>query len=45
MKKHLLALAALATVSGVAAAQSVTMYGVLDTNVSIDDKEIGRAHV
>jgi len=38
MKKHLLALAALATVSGIAAAQSVTMYGVLDTNVSIDNK-------
>jgi predicted porin len=38
MKKHLLALAALATVSGVVAAQSVTMYGVLDVNVSVDNK-------
>jgi predicted porin len=33
MKKHLLALAALATVSGVAAAQSVTVYGILDTGI------------
>lgn len=33
MKKQLLALAALAAVSGVAAAQSVTMYGVLDVSV------------
>jgi predicted porin len=33
MKKHLLALAALATVSGVAVAQSnVTVYGILDTS-------------
>ena len=31
MKKHLLALAALATVSGVAVAQSATVYGILDT--------------
>lgn len=30
MKKHLLALAALATVSGVAVAQNVTMYGFMD---------------
>ncbi len=30
MKKHLLALAALATVSGVAAAQSATVYGIFD---------------
>jgi len=34
MKKHLLALAALATVSGVAAAQSATVYGILDLSVS-----------
>jgi predicted porin len=33
MKKHLLALAALAAVSGVAAAQSVTVYGIVDTSV------------
>jgi predicted porin len=32
MKKHLLALAALATVSGAAFAQSVTVYGILDTS-------------
>jgi len=31
MKKQLLALAALAAVSGVAAAQSVTVYGIVDT--------------
>jgi predicted porin len=34
MKKHLLALAALATVSSVAAAQSVTMYGIVDLSVT-----------
>jgi len=34
MKKHLLALAALATVSGVAAAQSVTAYGTLDVGLT-----------
>ena len=34
MKKHLLALAALATVSGVAAAQSATVYGIVDLSVS-----------
>ena len=33
MKKHLLALAALATVSGVAVAQNVTVYGFLDAGV------------
>lgn len=33
MKKHLLALAALATVSGFAAAQSATVYGVIDAGV------------
>ncbi len=34
MKKHLLALAALATVSGVAAAQSATVYGIIDLSVT-----------
>ncbi len=38
MKKHLLALAALAAVSGVAAAQNVTMYGILDTSIHTIDK-------
>jgi len=39
MKKHLLALAALATVSGVAVAQSnVTIYGILDTSIHTIDK-------
>lgn len=33
MKKHLLAVAALATLSGVAAAQSVTMYGIIDQSL------------
>jgi predicted porin len=33
MKKHLLALAALAAVSGVAAAQSATVYGILDLSI------------
>ena len=33
MKKHLLALAALATVSSVAVAQNVTVYGFLDAGV------------
>ena len=33
MKKHLLALAALATVSGAAFAQNATVYGILDTSV------------
>jgi len=33
MKKHLLALAALATVSGAAFAQSATVYGILDLSV------------
>jgi predicted porin len=37
MKKHLLALAALATVSGVAAAQSVSMYGIIDQSVVRDN--------
>ncbi len=32
MKKHLLALAALATVSGAVVAQNVTVYGILDTS-------------
>ena len=34
MKKHLLALAALATLSGVAAAQSATVYGIVDLSVT-----------
>jgi predicted porin len=34
MKKHLLALAALATVSGVAAAQNVTVYGAVDSGIT-----------
>jgi predicted porin len=39
MKKHLLALAALAAVSGVAVAQSnVTIYGILDTSIHTIDK-------
>ncbi len=38
MKKHLLALAALATVSGVAAAQSVTVYGTMDVGVTSANK-------
>jgi predicted porin len=38
MKKHLLALAALAAVSGVAAAQSVTMYGIIDTSITTSSK-------
>jgi predicted porin len=38
MKKHLLALAALATVSGVAAAQSVTVYGIIDTSITTSSK-------
>jgi predicted porin len=38
MKKHLLALAALAAVSGVASAQNVTMYGILDTSIHTIDK-------
>ncbi len=37
MKKHLLALAALATVSGAAVAQSVTMYGIFDTSITKDN--------
>lgn len=38
MKKHLLALAALAAVSGVASAQSnVTIYGILDTSIHTVD--------
>ncbi len=41
MKKHLLALAALATVSGVAAAQSVTMYGIIDTGIYTTNNGIG----
>jgi predicted porin len=39
MKKHLLALAALATVSGVAAAQSATVYGILDMSVTSISKQ------
>ncbi len=38
MKKHLLALAALATVSGVAAAQSVAVYGTIDTGITAANK-------
>ncbi len=38
MKKHLLALAALATVSGLATAQSVTMYGTIDLGVTSANK-------
>jgi predicted porin len=38
MKKHLLALAALATVSGVAAAQSATVYGIIDLSVASSTK-------
>jgi predicted porin len=34
MKKHLLALAALATMSGLAAAQTATVYGIVDLSVS-----------
>ena len=34
MKKHLLALAALATVSGAAVAQSATIYGILDLSIT-----------
>ncbi len=43
MKKHLLALAALATVSGAAAAQSVTMYGIIDQSVVRDNNANGSA--
>ncbi|MFM6961814.1 MAG: porin, partial [Polynucleobacter victoriensis] len=39
MKKHLLALAALATVSGVAAAQSATVYGIVDLSVTSISKQ------
>jgi predicted porin len=38
MKKHLLALAALTTVSGVALAQNVTVYGVIDTGIAYQNK-------
>ncbi len=38
MKKHLLALAALATVSGVAAAQNVTIYGAIDSGITKTSK-------
>jgi predicted porin len=41
MKKHLLALAALATVSGVAAAQSATVYGIIDLSVTSASKQTG----
>jgi predicted porin len=41
MKKHLLALAALATVSGVAAAQSATVYGIVDLSVTSASKQTG----
>jgi predicted porin len=41
MKKHLLALAALATMSGLAAAQSaVTVYGTLDLGVSSSNSKV-----
>jgi predicted porin len=39
MKKHLLALAALATVSGVAVAQSATVYGIVDLSVTSISKQ------
>ena len=38
MKKHLLALAALAAVSGAAVAQSVTVYGTVDTGLTQQNK-------
>jgi predicted porin len=38
MKKHLLALAALAAVSGVASAQSVTVYGTMDVGITSANK-------
>jgi len=43
MKKHLLALAALATVSGVAVAQSATVYGILDTSIVVNNNSTGGA--
>lgn len=38
MKKHLLAIAALAAVSGTVAAQNVTMYGVIDNGIQTQSK-------
>jgi len=43
MKKHLLALAALATLSGVAAAQTATVYGIVDLSVSKVTNTVGTA--
>lgn len=38
MKKHLLAIAALAAISGSVAAQNVTMYGVIDNGIQTQSK-------
>ena len=38
MKKHLLAIAALAAVSGTVAAQNVTVYGVIDNAIQTESK-------
>ena len=43
MKKHLLAIAALAVVSGTVAAQNVTMYGVIDNGIQTQSKTTANA--